>query len=173
MQNLSNRFWKKYLATDILKQQELLSTLPLLKELAKNGFPNISKSKPELSKKELVKEQEKFNSYMLTTMLLSYIEDLLETIDIKKEEKKKKNNIVFNREDFKKVINSKDFIKEALKVRKGDVIIFDEGKKSKNTKSKSTKLVCKICKKEIDHPRRRMCLNCYRKTTGLSKGKKS
>ena len=33
------------------------------------------------------------------------------------------------------------------------------------------KLICKKCKKKIDHPRRGMCLNCYRKVTGLSKSK--
>lgn len=30
---------------------------------------------------------------------------------------------------------------------------------------------CKECKKEIKYPRRGMCMNCYRRETGLSKSK--
>lgn len=138
MGDLSTKWWKKYLAADMLEQQELLSNLPLLKELARNGFPDISKSKPGLSKEELAKEQEKFNNYMLTTMLFSYIEDLL---NVKDEENEKK--IKFLKPKLKP---SKPLPQHEVKILK-----------------------CKLCRKVIDHPRRGMCLNCYRKTTGLSK----
>jgi hypothetical protein len=79
-ESLSTKWWKKYLEADMLKQQDLLASLPLVKELAKRGFPNLAilDKYKGLSKEELEKEQEKFNSHMLTTMLYSYINDLIE-----------------------------------------------------------------------------------------------
>jgi hypothetical protein len=86
MGKLSTKWWNEYLAADFLKRQDLIAALPLVKELTKKGFPNLSKSKLErykkLSKEALAEEQEKFNSHMLTTLLLSYIEDLIEIKDI-------------------------------------------------------------------------------------------
>ena len=51
-----------------------------IKELAKNGFPNLANSEryKDLPAEDLAKEQEKFNSHMLVTMLYSYINDLME-----------------------------------------------------------------------------------------------
>lgn len=83
--SLSITWWKEYLASDILKRQDLLASLSLVKELAKKGFPDLSNIQKYqvLSKEELAIEQEKFNSYMLVTMLYSYIEDLIEVKDLK------------------------------------------------------------------------------------------
>ena len=78
----SVKWWKEYLDSDILKQQEMISNLPLIKELAKNGFPDLSKLDKfkDTPKEELAIEQERFNSHMLTTMMYSYITDLTDGI---------------------------------------------------------------------------------------------
>ena len=82
--NLSTKWWNEYLAADLLKREDLIAALPLIKELARKGFPDLSKSKEykKLSKEKIAEEQEKFNSYMLTTLILSYVEDLIEIKDI-------------------------------------------------------------------------------------------
>jgi hypothetical protein len=79
-ESLSKKWWRKYLASDFLERQNLITELPLVKELAKNGFPNLSTSDKykNMSKEDLAIEQEKFNSHMLSTMILSYIEDLIQ-----------------------------------------------------------------------------------------------
>ena len=82
--NLSTKWWNEYLAADLLKREDLIAALPLIKELARKGFPDLSKSKEykKLSKEKIAEEQEKFNSHMLTTLILSYVEDLIEIKDI-------------------------------------------------------------------------------------------
>lgn len=77
-------WWEKYLAADILKRQELIANLPFVKSLVKDGFPDISKIEEykNLSKEELAQKQEFFNNHILTTMLLSYFEDLIELKNI-------------------------------------------------------------------------------------------
>lgn len=82
-ESVKDNWWEKYQEGDILEQQELLAALPLVKELAKNGFPDLSTSEKCkcLSPEDLAKEQEKFNSHMLVTMLYSYINDLMELKD--------------------------------------------------------------------------------------------
>ena len=78
----SVKWWKEYLDSDIIKQQDMISNLPLIKELAKNGFPDLSKLDKfkDTPKEELAVEQERFNSHMLTTMMYSYITDLTDGI---------------------------------------------------------------------------------------------
>lgn len=82
-ESVKDNWWEKYQKVDILEQQELLASLPLVKELAKNGFPNLATSEryKHLSPEGLAYEQEKFNSHMLVTMLYSYINDLMELQD--------------------------------------------------------------------------------------------
>lgn len=82
-ESVKDTWWEKYQKADMLEQQELLASLPLIKELAKNGFPNLATSEryKDLPAEELAKEQEKFNSHMLVTMLYSYINDLIELKD--------------------------------------------------------------------------------------------
>ena len=82
--NLSTKWWNEYLTADLLKREDLIAALPLIKELARKGFPDLSKSKEykKLSKEKIAEEQEKFNSHMLTTLILSYVEDLIEIKDI-------------------------------------------------------------------------------------------
>jgi hypothetical protein len=43
--NLSTKWWNEYLSADLLKREDLIADLPLIKELAKKGFPDLSKSK--------------------------------------------------------------------------------------------------------------------------------
>jgi len=82
-ESVKDNWWEKYQSADMLEQQELLAALPLVKELAKNGFPNLATSEryKHLTPEGLAQEQEKFNSHMLVTMLYSYINDLIELQD--------------------------------------------------------------------------------------------
>lgn len=82
-ESLSTKWWNKYLESDFLERQDIIASLPLIKELAQRGFPDLSKidKYKKLSKKALAIEQEKFNSHMLSLMMLSYIEDLIDYMD--------------------------------------------------------------------------------------------
>lgn len=164
MGDLAIEWWKKYIDADFLKRQELISSLPLVKELANNGFPNLSKSKSKidslknLSKEQLLEEQKKLNNHMLVTMISSYVEDLINAVnDDKKVAKKIK-------------VQPKKTLPIKVQPKKIEVKKVQPIFKLKNHLGLKN---CKVCGKEIIHARRGMCLNCYRRITGLSKPKKS
>lgn len=128
-------------------------------------------------KKTILKEQ---------LRILNIIDERLKSIEAISKIEEDKLHLINKWEIINEELN---LIKIAIKGEKGEnqnqVIIYDEGsihkdkplkevmkkeiKKKEVKKDKETIKRCKKCNKEIEHPRRGMCLNCYRKNTGLSK----
>jgi hypothetical protein len=129
------------------------------------------------TKKDILKEQSR---------ILHIINERLKSIEAISKIEEDKLHLINKWEIIHEELSliKKAITREKEKEKYNQVIIYDEGtiqenkpieeemeKTKKGKMTGKTQIKCKVCNKKIEHPRRGMCLNCYRKNTGLSKSK--